>query len=258
MENSKKGTIKLNVMKNVDKEKRLIDKNARVLFEKIFLKYHKESSWYTLDELEKIVDEFIEIVFKDIKYKKWVGFKYEDIAKCLKLFIISSVINYGTYFYEEFLTKIKSYTSIKETIEISYEKSNKLTKWKKGIESYKILNEETTLKEIVKIIYDVLINNTEIVYECDKVIINKSEINIINEKLENKNIDTDDDFNDFNVYDKYDEEVNENEKDSYHFECGLKFETSIGGIKNNGQIILVNQTERVRVYDARYGKNQNR
>ena len=159
------------------------------------------------------------------------------------------------YFYEEFLTKIKSYTSIKETIEISYEKSNKLTKWKKEIESYKILNEETTLKEIVKIIYDVLINNTEIVYECDKVIINKSEINIINEKLENKNIDTDDDFDNFNVYDRYDEEVDENEKDSYHFECGLKFETSIGGMKNNGQITLVNQIERFRVYDAWYGNN---
>ena len=255
MENSKKGTIKLNVMENVDKEKRLIDKNARVLFEKIFPKYHEESSWYTLEELEKIVDEFIEIVFKDIKYKKWIGFKYEDIAKCLKLFIISLVINYGTYFYEGFLSEIKSYTRIKEIIEISYEKSNKLTKWKKEIESYKILNEEATLEQIVKIIYDVLINNTEIVYECDKVIINKSEINIINEKIENKNIDTDDDFDNFNVYDRYDEEVDENEKDSYHFECGLKFETSIGGMKNNGQITLVNQIERFRVYDAWYGNN---
>lgn len=252
MENSEKGTIKLKVMENVDKEKRLIDKNARVLFEKIFPKYHEKSSWYTLEELEKIVDEFIEIVFKDIKYKKWIGFKYEDIAKCLKLFIISSVINYGTYFYEEFLSEIKSYIRIKEIIEISYEKSNKLTKWKKEIESYKILNEEATLEQIVKIIYDVLINNTEIVYECDKVIINKSEINIINEKMENKNIDTDDDFDNFNVYDRYDEEVDENEKDSYHFECGLKFETSIGGMKNNGQITLVNQIERFRVYDAWY------
>ena len=255
MENSEKGIIKLKVMENVDKEKRLIDKNARVLFEKIFPKYHEESSWYTLEELEKIVDEFIEIVFKDIKYKKWIGFKYEDIAKCLKLFIISLVINYGTYFYEEFLSEIKSYTRIKEIIEISYEKSNKLTKWKKEIESYKILNEEATLEQIVKIIYDVLINNTEIVYECDKVIINKSEINIINEKIENKNIDTDDDFDNFNVYDRYDEEVDENEKDSYHFECGLKFETSIGGMKNNGQITLVNQIERFRVYDAWYGNN---
>lgn len=255
MENSEKGTIKLKVMENVDTEKRLIDKNARVLFEKIFPKYHEESSWYTLEELEKIVDEFIEIVFKDIKYKKWIGFKYEDIAKCLKLFIISSVINYGTYFYEEFLSQIKSYIRIKEIIEISYEKSNKLTKWKKEIESYKILNEEATLEQIVNIIYDVLINNTEIVYECDKVIINKSEINIINEKIENKNIDTDDDFDNFNVYDKYDEEVDENEKDSYHFECGLKFETSIGGMKNNGQITLVNQIERFRVYDAWYGNN---
>lgn len=255
MENSEKGIIKLKVMENVDKEKRLIDKNARVLFEKIFPKYHEESSWYTLEELEKIVDEFIEIVFKDIKYKKWIGFKYEDIAKCLKLFIISLVINYGTYFYEGFLSEIKSYTRIKEIIEISYEKSNKLTKWKKEIESYKILNEEATLEQIVKIIYDVLINNTEIVYECDKVIINKSEINIINEKIENKNIDTDDDFDNFNVYDRYDEEVDENEKDSYHFECGLKFETSIGGMKNNGQITLVNQIERFRVYDAWYGNN---
>ena len=49
--------------------------------------------------------------------------------------------------------------------------------------------------------------------------------------------------------------MDENEKDSYHFECGLKFETSIGGMKNNGQITLVNQIERFRVYDAWYGNN---
>ena len=59
-----------------------------------------------------------------------------------------------------------------------------------------------------------------------------------------------DDFEDFDVYDKYDEEVVEKQKDSYHFECGLKFETSIGGIKNIGQIILVNQMERYRIYDT--------
>ena len=112
-------------------------------------------------------------------------------------------------------------------------------------ELYKVLNDKTTLEQIVKTIYDVLTNNTEIIYRCDKVIINKKEIHIINEKEENKDIDTDDDFNDFNVYDKYDEEVDENEKNSYHFECGLKFETSIGGIENNGQIILVNQTVRL-------------
>ena len=140
-----------------------------------------------MDELEKIVDEFIEIVFKDIKYEKWIEFEYEDITKCLKLFIISSVINYKSYFYGEFLSKIKSCIFIKEMIEKAYEKSTRLTKWKKEIESYRILNEEKTLEQIVKIIYDILIKNTEIVCECDKVIINKNEINKIKEKVENKN-----------------------------------------------------------------------
>lgn len=257
MENGEKGTIKLNIMENVDKEKILIDKRARILYKKIFPKSHEEPSWYTLDELEKIVNEFIEIVFKDIKYEKWIEFEYEDIVKCLKLFIISSVINYKSYFYGEFLSKIKSCIFIKEMIETAYEKSTRLTKWKKEIESYRILNEEKTLEQIVKIIYDILIKNTEIVCECDKVIINKNEINIIKEKVENKNLDVDDDFEDFSIYDKCDEEVDEKEKDSYHFECGLKFETSIGGIKNNYQIILVNQIERFRVYDAWYGNGEN-
>lgn len=94
MENSEKGTVKVNIMENVEKTKSLIDKRSRILFESIFPKYHEEPSWYTLDELEKIVDEFIEIVFKDIKYEKWIEFEYKDIEKCLKLFIISSVINH--------------------------------------------------------------------------------------------------------------------------------------------------------------------
>ncbi len=251
MENSEKGTVKVNIMENVEKTKNLIDKRSRVLFESIFPKCNEESRWYTLDELEKIVDEFIEIVFKDIKYEKWKEFEYKDIEKCLKLFIISSVINHKSYFYEEFLSKIKSYIFIKEMIAIAYEKSTRLPKWKKEIESYKILNEETILEQITKIIYNVLIKNTEIVCECDKVTINKNEIKIIKEKVENKDTNVDDnDFENFDVYDKYDEEVDEKEKDSYHFECGLKFETSIGGIKNIGQIILVNQMERYRIYDT--------
>ena len=36
MENGEKGTIKLNIMENVDKEKILIDKRARILYKKIF------------------------------------------------------------------------------------------------------------------------------------------------------------------------------------------------------------------------------
>ena len=131
MENNEKGTIKLSIMENVEKEKRIIDKRARILFESIFPKYHEEPSWYTLDELEKIVDEFIEIVFKDIKYEKWREFEYKDVETCLKLFIISSVINYKTYFYEEFLSNMKNYIFIKEMIEKAYEKSNGLTRWKK-------------------------------------------------------------------------------------------------------------------------------
>ena len=79
MENGEKGTIKLNIMENVDKAKILIDKRARILYEKIFPKSHEEPSWYTLDELEKIVDEFIEIVFKDIKYEKWIEFEVETV-----------------------------------------------------------------------------------------------------------------------------------------------------------------------------------
>lgn len=251
MENSEKGTVKVNIMENVEKTKSLIDKRSRILFESIFPKYHEESSWYTLDELEKIVDEFIEIVFKDIKYEKWIEFEYKDIEKCLKLFIISSVINHKSYFYEEFLSKIKSYIFIKEMIEMAYEKSTRLPKWKKEIEAYKILNKEAILEQITKIIYNVLIKKTEIVCECDKVTISKSEINIIKEKVENININMDfNDFEDFDVYDKYDEEVDEKQKDSYHFECGLKFETSIRGIKNICQIILVNQMERYRIYDT--------